>query len=144
MGLYRRRHWIQHLCRPAPPLAAWPGEGGGTIAPLPASWQCDLASEELRWSSGVFDLFGVARGAPIDRRSTLEFYADDSRKTLERLRAQALTTCGSFTFEAQIYRGDGLSRWMRVSADVQKSNGRAAVLYGTKQDITAEMAARGR
>lgn len=110
---------------------------------LPAAWQCDLATEELRWTDGVFDLFGIARGAAIDRRSTLEFYMPESRRMLDRLRATALETCGSFTFEAQIRRLDGDLRWMRLSADVQKRNGRAAVLYGTKQDITAEMAGRG-
>jgi PAS domain S-box-containing protein len=107
---------------------------------LPAAWQCDLASEALTWSGGVFDLFGITRGTTIDRRSTLEFYLPESRSTLERLRSEALETCGSFTFEAQIRRMDGELRWMRVSADVQKVNGRAAVLYGTKRDITAEMA----
>jgi len=107
---------------------------------LPAAWQCDLGSEVLTWTGGVFDLFGIARGEAIDRRSTLDFYMPESRIMLDRLRGEALATCGSFTFEAQIRRVDGELRWMRVSADVQKVNGRAAVLYGTKRDITAEMA----
>ena len=107
---------------------------------LPAAWQCDLATEKLSWSTGVFDLFGIPPGAAIDRRSTLEFYVPESRRLLDRLRTEALETCGSFTFEAQIRRVDGGLRWMRLNADVQKRNGRAVTLYGTKQDITAEMA----
>lgn len=88
----------------------------------------------------MYDLFGLPRGAAIDRRSVLELYCPESRRLLDRLRADALESCGSFTFEAQIRRPDGTARWMRLNADVQKRNGRAAVLYGTKQDITDEMA----
>jgi PAS domain-containing protein len=140
MGLHQERHWIRQATAPASALTACT-DGLPMILPaLPAAWQCDLATEELRWTDGVFDLFGIARGAAIDRRSTLEFYLPDSRRMLDRLRSAALDTCGSFTFEAQIRRVDGELRWMRLNADVQKRDGRAVVLYGTKQDITAEMA----
>ena len=126
---------------PSRPRPACPPRHGDApfLPPLPAGWQCDLESEALTWSRGVFDLFGIPRGTPLDRRATLDFYLPESRTELERLRSAALATCGSFTFEAQIRRADGDLRWMRVSADVQKVNGRAAVLYGTKRDITAEM-----
>jgi len=140
MGLHQDRHWIRQIRAPAPCV-----RGGGHAATpgliaLPAAWQCDLATEALRWSDGVYDLFGLPRGAAIDRRSVLELYCPESRHLLDRLRADALESCGSFTFEAQIRRPDGTARWMRLNADVQKRNGRAAVLYGTKQDITEEMA----
>jgi PAS domain-containing protein len=125
-------HWIE----PA-------GAGADRLLALPAAWQCDLSDESLRWDSGVFDLFGIPRGARIDRREVLGFYCDDSREELERLRSEALAQCGSFTFEARIRRPDGETRWMRVTADVAMSGGRARQLYGLKQDITAEMAAAG-
>jgi PAS domain-containing protein len=132
---------IHRVVLSAPHLVRAPSDGDAMFLPsLPARWQCELGSEALSWSGGVFDLFGLPRGVRIDRRATLEFYMPESRITLERLRSAALATCGSFTFEAQIRRVDGELRWMRVSADVQKVNGRAAVLYGTKRDITAEMA----
>lgn len=119
----------------------WVDNDGVPFLPsLPPAWQCDLASDQLTWSGGVFDLFGIPRGEVIDRRWTLEFDMPESRIALDRLLAQALATCGSFTFEAQIRRLDGELRWMRSSADVQQRDGRAAVLYGSKQDITAEMA----
>ena len=138
--MHQERHWIRQVCAPAgvPTLPA--DEEPSTLPALPAAWQCDLATEKLSWSTGVFDLFGIPKGSTIDRRSTLEFYVPESRRLLERLRTEALETCGSFTFEAQIRRVDGGLRWMRLNADVQKRNGRAVMLYGTKQDITAEMA----
>ncbi len=141
--MHDERHWIRQVRGPAPILRMPHGEPQAGLSCLPAAWQCDLATEELRWSRGVYDLFGIAPGSPVDRRSALELYTPESRSMLDRLRGLALETCGSFTFEAQIQRLDGSLRWMRLNADVQKKDGRAAVLYGTKQDITAEMTARG-
>ena len=136
--------WMQHGIAPLgtfEPAQWWTQDPADAILPsLPAAWQCDLATEALSWSGGVFDLFGIPRGSAVDRRSTLEFYTTESREMLEHLRARALAECGSFTFEAQIRRLNGELRWMRLSADVQKRNGKAVTLYGTKQDITAEMA----
>lgn len=140
MALHLATHLIRNLSGSAPQLGTrWNGNDE-IVAPLPAIWECDLATEELRWSKGVFDLFGIPFGTKIDRRGTLEHYSPESREMLERLRKAAIFTGGSFTFEAQIKRPDGELRWMRLCADVQRKNGRSAILYGTKQDITAEIA----
>jgi len=106
---------------------------------LAAAWRCDLADDSLTWSAGVFDLFGIEPGNKVDRQDAVAMYCEESRELLEQLRAEAIATCGSFTFEARIRRLDGQMRWMRVTADVAKKDGRAAHLYGMKQDITDEM-----
>lgn len=110
---------------------------------LPAAWECDLADDSLRWAPGVFDLFGLERGASIRRDAVVRQYTDESRALLDHLRSHAIATCGSFTFEAEIRRPDGTPRWMRIVADVVAREGRATHLYGSKQDITAEVLARG-
>ena len=119
------------------------GPAGVELPPMPAAWECDLSDDSLRWTRGVYELFGAPEGARIDRRDIVELYDAESRALLERLRARAIAECGSFTFEARIRRYDGAWRWMRVTADVEVRNGRATHLYGLKQDITHEMAARG-
>ncbi|UIJ46691.1 PAS domain-containing protein [Sphingomonas cannabina] len=106
------------------------------LAPLPGAWQCDLKDDSLTWSRSVFDLFGIPRDTPIDRRDIVEMYCEESRELLERLRSEAIASRGSFTFEARIRRLDGTMRWMRVTADTLCSNGRVTHLYGQKQDIT--------
>ncbi|MDF7774633.1 diguanylate cyclase [Sphingomonas sp. AOB5] len=125
----------------------WIAPGHDDLPDLPAglasAWRCDLSDESLTWSAGVFDLFGIPQGAKVDRREAVAMYCEESRGLLGRLRSHAIATCGSFTFEAQIRRLNGELRWMRVTADVALSNGRARHLYGTKQDITAEMTAAG-
>ncbi|MCW3845746.1 PAS domain-containing protein [Sphingomonas sp. LB-2] len=107
---------------------------------LAAAWRCDLSDDSLSWTAGVFDLFGIPQGERVDRREIVGMYCEESRELLDRLRAEAIATCGSFTFEARIHRRDGEMRWMRVTADVEVKNGRATHLYGMKQDITGEMA----
>lgn len=114
----------------------------GGVPPLPASWECDLAGDALRWSPGVFDLFGLPRDAPLLRSAIVDMYVGESRAELDRLRAEALATRGSFTFDAQIRRPDGTLRWLRITADVLCRDGRAVRLYGTKQDITDEVEER--
>jgi PAS domain-containing protein len=112
------------------------------LQPLPAAWQCDLRNDSLTWSDGVYDLFGLPRGSPPDRVLTVTMYLPESQAELERLRSAAIAEKGSFTFEAQIRRADGDLRWIRITADVVCEDGEARYLYGSKLDVTEEMAAR--
>lgn len=102
------------------------------------AWQCDLRTETLTWTAGVFDLFGLPRGAAIGRRDIVAMYEEASGEAMERLRADAIARQGRFTLDAQIVRPDGERRWMRLTAATRSTNGRATHLYGLKQDITAE------
>ncbi len=66
-------------------------------------WECDLSNDELIWSGGVYDIFGLERRSAITRAEAISFYHDDSRAKLERLRSHAIRhTCG-FTLDVQIY-----------------------------------------
>ena len=111
------------------------------VMPIQARWQCDLRDDSLHWSDGVYDLFGLPRGIPVTRDVIVAMYLPECRDRLARLRAAAIADCGSFTFEARIRRADGAIRWMRVTADVVTEGGVARYLYGTKIDVTEEMAA---
>ena len=110
------------------------------------AWSCDLADSSLLWTAGVYDLFGLPADSQVDRRQTVAMYAEESRETMERLRAQAIAdagTCGDakrgrFSVDAEIVRTDGARRWMRLTGDVVVEGGRARRLYGLKQDITDE------
>ena len=103
-------------------------------------WQCDLATERLRWSQGVWDLFAMERGEEPSRGRTVAHYLPESRIALERLRSKAIAEGGSFRLDAQIIDARGDLRWMRISALVDRS-GPSARLHGVKQDITAERTA---
>lgn len=112
------------------------------------AWSCDLADSSLLWTAGTYDLFGLPAGTRIDRREIIAMYAEESRETLERLRAKAIADAGTdtgadarqarFSLDAQIVRTDGVRRWIRLTGDVVVDGGRARRLYGVKQDITDE------
>ena len=103
-------------------------------------WQCCLATERLRWSQGVWDLFAMERGEEPSRGLTVAHYLPESRIELERLRTKAIMEGGSFRMDARIVDARGDLRWMRISALVDRS-GPSARLHGVKQDITAERSA---
>jgi hypothetical protein len=105
-------------------------------------WECDLATEALTWTDGVYDLFELPRGAPVDRATPLALYEDDSRRKMEELRARAIEEGGSFTLDVRIRTARGNERWIRLTADVELENGRPVRIFGTKQDITAERSAQ--
>ena len=110
------------------------------------AWSCDLANSSLLWTAGIYDLFGLPEGTRVDRRETVAMYAEESRETMEQLRAQAIADAGTsgdakrgrFSVDAEIVRTDGTRRWMRLTGDVVVEGGRARRLYGLKQDITDE------
>jgi PAS domain-containing protein len=109
-----------------------------TLLPLPATWECDLATQALRWSPGVYDLFGFPRGARVTRDEAVAMYTPESAALLEQVRNKAIAERGSFTIDVTIRRRDGELRQMRLTADVECVGGTPVRLYGTKQDVTDE------
>ncbi len=105
-------------------------------------WECDLATGALTWTDGVYDLFELPRGRPVERAEIVALYDDESRAEMERLRARAIEEGGSFSLDIHIRTAKGNARWLRLTADVERENGRAVRIFGTKQDITAEKLAQ--
>jgi C4-dicarboxylate-specific signal transduction histidine kinase len=105
-------------------------------------WECDLATEELIWTDGVYDLFELPRGTPLDRSKILDLYFPESRREMERLRAAAISEGGSCALDIRVRTAKGNERWLRLSMDVEQENGRSVRIFGTKQDITEAKAAQ--
>lgn len=110
-----------------------------SLVPMGA-WSCDLASERLTWTNGVFNIFGVSNDQAPERREIVELFDEESRELLERKRAKAIATRSGFTLDAGIIRPDGAKRWIRITAATRGSNGRAETLFGMKQDVTEDRA----
>lgn len=104
-------------------------------------WEYDLDTEALTWTDGVYDLFDLPRGSPIGRATALLYYDEESRQEMERLRAQTIRDGGSFSVDIHIHTAKGNERWLRLTGDVERVNGRSVRIFGTKQDITAEKSA---
>ncbi|MDQ8755341.1 ATP-binding protein [Sphingosinicella sp. LHD-64] len=104
-------------------------------------WECDLATEALIWTDGVYDLFELPRGSAIPRAKIVEMYEETSRAEMERARAEAIRDGTGFALDILIRTARGTMRWLRLTADIeQDAQGRSVRIFGTKQDITQERA----
>jgi diguanylate cyclase (GGDEF)-like protein len=101
------------------------------------SWSCDLATEMVSWTDGVYDLFGIPRGQTLHRSMTLDVYQSQSRSEMERHRSAAIRSGKGFVLDCQL-RSGGRSRWMRLRLGVNFDQGRPIRIFGSKQDVTAE------
>lgn len=101
-------------------------------------WQCDLPSEQLTWSEGTYDLFGLQRRSRIVRSEILRSYTEESLARLGRVRGNAIESESGFGLDAEIRIPDIGTRWIRISATVEHRNGEPIRLFGVKQDITEE------
>lgn len=109
-----------------------------SIAARMGTWQCELPSERLTWSNGTYDLFGLARKSGIVRRDILKSYSEESLAHLQKIRGAAIEAGNGFTLDAEIQGPEFGTRWIRISATVERRNGEPVRLFGIKQDITDE------
>ena len=98
-------------------------------------WSCDLADNSLTWSDGVYDIFGLPRGATVRRAEAVRLYAEDSGAAMERLRAYAIKHRRGFTLDAELRPAQGGARWMRLVAVPVYDGLRAVRLHGVKRLI---------
>ena len=101
-------------------------------------WSCTLPDESLIWTDGVYDLFGLPRGAALNRDQIVRMYTPESADRLRTLRSHAIATLGDFHLDAEIITPNDRHRWIRITAAVDGVDGKARLLLGMKQDITEE------
>lgn len=105
-------------------------------------WEFDLRTEKLTWTDGVYDLFELPRGAPVERSQILQYYDEESRLEMERLRGEAIRSGRSFELDIRIRTARGNWRWLHLTGDVEQEDGRPVRIFGTKQDVTETRAAQ--
>jgi len=113
---------------------SWEAPPAGPVG----AWEFDLTNGAMRWTDGVYDLFGLPRGLALQREATAQMYHDACRQRMEQLRADTIHQGSGFVLDARIRDAQGRDRWMRLTAGVMRVDGRAVRLFGSKQDITQE------
>ncbi len=102
------------------------------------AWECELETERLTWTAGVYDIFGFPMGNPLRRASIVDLYVDESRRNMELARAEVIRSGQAVTLDTEIRTWRGERRWMRLSIDTVREAGRPARIFGSKQDITSD------
>lgn len=96
-------------------------------------WECDLdKGNRLNWSSEVYDIFGIPRGAALVRDETAALYCEGSRVAMEKLRAYAIKHRRGFTVDVEIQPAQAARRWMRLIAAPVCVDDRIVKLQGLK------------
>jgi PAS domain-containing protein len=95
-------------------------------------WECDLSDNSLTWSGGVYDIFGLPRGAAIDRAQSVSFYSEESRSKMERLRAYSIRHRRGFTLDVEIRSAVGECHWVRLIGAPSCVGDRPVRLHGLK------------
>ncbi|ALR19380.1 hypothetical protein [Sphingobium baderi] len=104
-------------------------------------WHCDLATEKLSWTAGVFDIFGLERHQEIARPHAVSLYVPDSREAMERLRAYAIRYRRGFTLDVDINGAEGGQCAMRLIAAPIIADDAVTALHGVKQILPKGAAA---
>ena len=102
------------------------------------AWECELETERLTWTSGVYDIFGYPMGNPLRRASIVDLYVDESRRNMELARAEVIRSGRAVSLDAEIRTWRGERRWMRLLIHTDGGGGRRARIFGSKQDITSD------
>jgi diguanylate cyclase (GGDEF)-like protein len=102
------------------------------------AWECELETERLTWTSGVYDIFGYPMGNPLRRASVVDLYVDESRRNMELARAEVIRSGRAVSLDAEIRTWRGERRWMRLLINTDGGGGRRARIFGSKQDITSD------
>jgi len=99
-------------------------------------WHCDIAHHDrLTWSEKVYELFGLPKGAPVDRDSVVARYSERSKRALERVRTYAISRKMGFILDAEINPEGANNRWIRVLAVPMLSKGRIVGVHGLKRAL---------
>lgn len=102
------------------------------------AWECELETERLTWTPGVYDIFDYPVGNPLRRANIVDLYVDQSRYNMERARAEVIRSGRALSLDVEIRSWSGESRWMRLSINATTENGRTVRIFGSKQDITSD------
>lgn len=127
-----RRFEIEHVLSSVVTDAIDPIEIGKLGLHHAGCWECDLSDNSLIWSGGVYDLFGLPRGMKVTRDEAVSLYSEESRTSMERLRAYSIRHRQGFTLDVEIRPAIGGRRRMRLITSPICEDGRVIRLHGLK------------
>jgi diguanylate cyclase (GGDEF)-like protein/PAS domain S-box-containing protein len=102
------------------------------------AWECELETERLSWTQGVYHIFGYPVSNPLRRANIVDLYIDESRRNMELARAEVIRSGRPITLDTEIRTWRGEKRWMRLSINAVREGGRPVRIFGSKQDVTSD------
>lgn len=105
------------------------------------AWEFDVETQTMYWSEMARNIFGVSDDFIPDRETTLKFFKDQHKASMEDVERQAFRDGTSWEMELPITTAKGEEIWIAVTGDVERHGGRTVRLFGSFQDINARVIA---
>jgi diguanylate cyclase (GGDEF)-like protein len=100
------------------------------------SWRFDLADGSLDWSDGVYRIYGVPVGTPVDLDLGMAAFPVGSRKMVEQAFEATRAEGCPLDFETDFVTMAGEVRRVRSMGERVEADGRTVAMSGVFQDVT--------
>jgi PAS domain S-box-containing protein len=106
------------------------------------SWEWNIQTGELRWSEGLYRIYGIDPKDPVPSMETFAGFIHPDDRGLVSSQIEQVTTKGaSVTFDFRIIATDGSVHHLRTNGEMLEHDpeGRPLVMVGVNQDITERL-----
>jgi PAS domain S-box-containing protein len=108
-------------------------------------WELDIKTGKTRWSSEIFEIYGLPTDTDTDKALGMSFYAPEDTARLGEMIDACADQGVSQTQDFRFIDAAGQQKWVRVFMEaIYGEDGKVSRICGTQQDITELQAARER
>ncbi len=100
------------------------------------AWEVDTATNKVRVSNKLRELFQIAPGTEIDYETFQNRVHPEDRALRDSAIKRAIESKGSYEIEYRILLPDGTVRWINGRARTSNGDGKTAQLQGVAMDVT--------
>lgn len=101
------------------------------------SWEWDAANDKVKWSSEMYNIFGIKNNTEITHQQYLNLLDEDNRKIREEAIQAALKGDGRFDYYLNIKSASGKIKIIHSQGEIEKdTSGIVTRMVGTFMDVT--------
>ena len=101
------------------------------------AWSLDLRQNKLIWSPEVYHIHGLDPSQPVQVDRAIDFYAPEAQPVIRQAVQAAIETGTPWDLELPLIDAAGNRRWVRAQGEAMLEDGKAVMIHGAFQDITA-------
>ena len=99
-------------------------------------WRLDLATQQVRWSPGVFHIHDLPVAKKVELDNALAFYPPHHRPVIAAAVERVSTAGEGYDLELDFISAKGTLKRVRSTAEAERMGDAITALYGVFQDVT--------
>jgi PAS domain S-box-containing protein len=99
-------------------------------------WEYDVISGKVRWTEEAFEIYGVTPDTKLSIPETISYYSPDDQETITKAFGDAVGKGIPYDLTLRLISRDGKTKWIRTTAQVDRSDGKIVRVFGNIMDIT--------